>query len=155
MDAETLSHDSLRPTTDDAVAERLGIELWRFQHALRATLDSALDGSDLSVSEYCVLELVRSQPGITASSLADQVFITRQALGRTIARLHDARLLLAAPSGRGAARPLRTTPEGDSRLEDVQELILRAHGRLFSPLSQTERSQLIDMISRCSHAHAS
>jgi DNA-binding MarR family transcriptional regulator len=136
------------------VTERLGIELWRFQHALRATLDSALLGSGLSFSEYCVLELVRTQSGITASSLAEQVFITRQALGRTIARLHDADLLSASP-GAGHSRPLRSTPRGDALLADVQTVILDAHGHLFAPLTTEERLSLIEMISRCSQANTS
>lgn len=140
---------------EDEVTERLGIELWRFQHALRSTLDSALEGSGLSVSEYCVLELVRSQPGITASTLADQLFITRQALGRTIARLHSQELLLPSQSGPGPSRPLRATSRGESLLEKVHVKILDAHARLFAPLAPTERSQLIDMINRCSEAHPS
>lgn len=142
-------------STDDEVTERLGIELWRFQHALRATLDSALDGSRLSVSEYCVLALVQSEPDITSSDLADQIFITRQALGRTIARLRDAELLLAAPADSGPSRPLQTTPLGDACLDQISPAILEAHRRLFEPLTAEDRADLIGMISRCSDAQRS
>ncbi|MFD5028800.1 MarR family winged helix-turn-helix transcriptional regulator [Streptomyces sp. NPDC058373] len=133
----------------DSVTERLGVELWRFQHALRATLDSALQGSGLSFSEYCVMELVRAHPGITAASLAERIFITRQALGRTVARLNTAGLLAASP-GPGPSRPLRVTPRGDALLADVQTAVLAAHDRLFAPLEAQERLALIDMVGRCS-----
>lgn len=134
-----------------SVTEQLGIELWRFQHTLRLGLDSALAGSALSFSEYCVLELVRSQPGVTAASLAQQIFITRQALGRTITRLADSGLL-ASLSGPGPSRPLRTTPVGDALLQRMQQHVLDAHDRLFAPLTMSEREALIEMVKRCSDA---
>jgi DNA-binding MarR family transcriptional regulator len=145
--------DGVRHTHPQMSAGRdFGTAHWRFQHAFRSLLDDALSGSPVTRAEYGALAICHSQNGTTGSELARELLITRQAAGRTIARLVDAGLACAEPAERGPARKANLTPHGEAVLQEADRLVTAALAKLLAPLAVSERELLIEMMSRCADA---
>lgn len=111
---------------DDAAAAR--VQGWRTLAALHARIEDASEralrrGHDLSVSEYCVLEVLSRQDGwhMRMTQLSNAVVLSQSATTRLVNRLED-RGLLARTLCKDDRRGIYTevTPAGHNLLAQAR-----------------------------------
>ncbi|RZI58036.1 MAG: MarR family transcriptional regulator [Zymomonas sp.] len=92
-------------------------------------------GHDVSPSQYAALTIVAADPGIDQTTLMERSALDRSSVTSCVERLEGRGLLLREvdPQDRRVRR-LRTTPEGQRLLEDVEGAVDRAQRRVVEPL---------------------
>lgn len=119
--------------------------------ALRSAMDAGLRPLGMSTTRYACLELLAQRPGLSNSDLARGAFVTRQSMNVLLQSLERDGLVVRPKSASGGrAIPAELTNAGQRQLAAASSAVRRVEDRMSSGLSAAERSQLKDMLSRCS-----
>lgn len=122
----------------------------RVQLAFRRRSDAALQAVGVSMSQYAVLRALADHPDASAAELARLCFVTRQSLADVLTGLRSSNLVESADApARGRAQALRLTPAGGDRLAAADSAVMAVDAAMTAGLSPGERTQLVDMLTRC------
>ncbi|MDG6103359.1 MarR family transcriptional regulator [Dactylosporangium aurantiacum] len=119
----------------------------RLQHRHHRALTAALSDLGVSLVQWDTLRHLSRHPGASLHDLAVLTFQTDQSFGSLAARMADRGLIERVP-GPGRAVRHRLTPRGLELKEAGDVLVDRVIARSFTPLSQDERDQLGDLLTR-------
>ena len=128
------------------VAKRLGYALKRAQHALRMSMDRALQPAGLTTPQYSVMCALEAEPGMSNARLARAAFVTAQTMQAVLAILEregivrrevdpdNARVLRAELTARGR----RVLGQAHSAVVVVEARMVAAIGDgAVEPLAET------------------
>jgi DNA-binding MarR family transcriptional regulator len=128
----------------------LGYLLKEASSALRTAMEAELRPLGMSVTHYSCLELLAQRAGLSNSDLARGTFVTRQSMNVLLQTLERDGLVSrpsAAVSGR--VLPTELTDAGRAQLKVASAAVRGVEDRMKSDLSEVERAQLSDLLSRC------
>ena len=132
-----------------SVYSRIGYELKRAQHRLRATMDDGLRPLGLSTPQYAILSHLREHPGASGARLARDSFVTAQAMNDLLVGLERAGLIRRTPSPRhGRVLETHLTAAGERRVEKADAVVNAVERRLVSGLTPAERQTLSSLLRR-------
>jgi DNA-binding MarR family transcriptional regulator len=132
---------------------QVGYLLKQAQSLLHLRMEEALRPLHLTVSQYSCLHHLRSEPGISAATLARATFVTRQSMNSMLQQLID-RDLVARPSRAesGRALPTTLTDAGADALDSAQKLVAGVEQRMLATLSPTQTAALASGLAACVNA---
>jgi len=128
----------------------VGYVLKRATVALRAAMDAALRGHDLTVSQYSCLEQLAHQPGLTNTELARGTFVSRQAMHQLLATLKSTDLVHGDGGGRHERFTL--TDDGARCLVGASEAVAAVQEQMLTPFDPEQRRRLYADLAACADA---
>lgn len=134
----------------DSIYSRIGYELKRAQHGLRAAMDEGLRPLGLSTPQYAVLANLREDPGASGARLARRSFVSAQTMNELLLGLEREGLVRRVPSRRhGRVIETHLTPAGARSVARADAVVGTVERRLVKPLSGSEREALSNLLRRC------
>jgi DNA-binding MarR family transcriptional regulator len=138
---------------DEGLRSRVGYVVRRFNQAIRGQVENGLRPLGLTTSQYAVLSLLERQGVANNTRIAQALSVTPQTMTRILAGLEDAGLIVRDTSGDHArVRLARLTAEGAELVARAHPVVDAAEDRLFAPLSQAQRMELLDNMWKCAEA---
>lgn len=135
------------------MGERLGLDIKRAEQVLMAAKSAALRPSNLTVAQYAALIALAEQPGMSGAALARACLVTPQAVTAVVKNLEDRGLVSRAPHPLHAhVVELRVTEAGAALIAEADRAAVRIERRMADALTEDERQQLRDLLSRCVEA---
>jgi len=135
------------------VESRVGYQMKRAQHALRAEMDKALREVGMTTAQYAALSALEVAPGLSGAELARRSFVTPQTMNAILVNLEAVGLVVRRPHPEhGRVLQAYLTGMGE-------EVVARAHGlveaverRMLDKLSQDDRRRLLEALRGCADA---
>lgn len=138
---------------DDGFRSRVGYVVRRFNQAIRSQVENGLRPLGLTASQYAVLSMLERHGGANNTRIAQVLSVTPQTMTRILAGLEEAGLIVRDVSGHHArVRLARLTAEGEELVARAHPVVDAAEDRLFAPLSQAQRAELLDNMWKCTEA---
>jgi len=132
------------------VDEHIGYVLKQLQQALRAAMDEALRGRDLTTPQYAVLTWLAASGALSGAELARRSFVTPQTMNGIIVNLEATGLVVRHTDLSDArVRQADLTPAGRARLDDCQQAIDAIEEQMVIGLRIEERQWFLDALRRC------
>lgn len=136
----------------DTVLTSLDALTFRFEDVprlLRRTIDTALEGYDLSRTQWRLLAYVLREEGMTQTELARRLELERAGVGQAIDAL-ERKQLLERTKAPGDRRVWRIIPTDLARLliPELRETINEVYAQMFRGLSAEEIEKLHDLLDR-------
>ncbi len=127
--------------------QRPGFLLRRTHQISAAVFESACAEVGLTPAQYGVLTVLAAEPGLDQTRLARALAFDKVTVMRVLKGLEERRLVLRERSSVSRRQmTVSLTPQGQEVLQAAREPAERAYQRLLSPLSQSQRSQLIELL---------
>ena len=128
----------------------------RFHQICLGVTAEILEGEDITPMQWSVLAAVLEEPGSAQTHIAKQLGIDAVTLGQAIDALEQKRLVKreADPADRRGRQLFISRRGSDLRLR-LRPSMLAAQDRLLSPLTESERVNLLDMLARVVVANGS
>jgi MarR family transcriptional regulator, lower aerobic nicotinate degradation pathway regulator len=110
---------------------------------------------DLTAVQYASLVAIFLHPLIDATRISQFISLDRSTLGNVLERIEAKGWVIrtASPSDK-RIKLLSLTEKGTQLLFDVQAAVQRVQERLLEPLTPTDRSSLLRLLTRITHEHA-
>ena len=126
-----------------------GYHLRLAQIAVFRDFDAALSEFDVTPGRFGLLVLIRANPGLSQSRLAEAIGLDRSSLVPTLNKLESERLVerRAAPADR-RANGIWLTTQGSALLARMQRRVRAHETRLLRGFSAREKSQFIKLLER-------
>lgn len=132
---------------------RVGYELKRVQHDLRLGMEGALKELDVTPPQYAALSVLAEEPGLSNATLARRSFVTPQTMNKIMVRLEAAELVeRRAHLEHGRVLQAYLTKEGERLRRECARHVDAIEEQMVSGLSEDERSNLLELLRRCSGA---
>ena len=126
----------------------------RLQQIAVALFLQETDGFGITAVQYGALLTVSRQPGLDQRTLAGLMGLDTSTTAGVVDRL-EARGLLrrsASPTDR-RVRLLGISAEGSTLLSEMEPAVKAAQARMLAPLTDAEKPQFLDMLTRLVRAH--
>lgn len=128
----------------------LGYLLKETASALRTSMEAVLRPLGMTITHYSCLELLSQRPGLSNSELARGAFVTRQSMNVLLQSLErDGLVQRAQQPTAGRALPAELTELGHRQLSAASAAVRGVEDKMKSGLSESERSTLRDLLTRC------
>jgi DNA-binding MarR family transcriptional regulator len=110
---------------------------------------------DLTAVQYAALVAVFLHPQIDATRISQFISLDRSTLGNVLERIEAKGWVIrtASPADK-RIKLLNLTRTGKKLLSDVQRPVQRVQQRLLEPLHPSDRSSLLELLTRITHVHA-
>jgi DNA-binding MarR family transcriptional regulator len=132
---------------------RIGYQLKRVQHDLRMGMEGRLRELEVTPPQYAALSVLAEEPGLSNATLARRSFVTPQTMNQILFRLEAAGLVeRRAHPEHGRVLQAFLTEEGEKLRQECAGRVDAVEERMVSGLSQDERSNLLELLRRCSAA---
>lgn len=119
----------------------------RTDRLIRTQLETALEGTGLSLTEFTALSVLATRPGLSNARLARRSLVTPQAMHKVIRSLETAGLVARAPLPEGGRQLATTITSAGSRLvAEVLPRIAAAEDRTLQALDAAERRELVRLL---------
>ena len=137
----------------ELLANRVGYELKRVQHALRLEMDAVLKELGATTPQYAALSWLAEEPGISNAGLARRSFVTPQTMNQILTRLETAGFVeRRTHPEHGRVLQAYLTEEGEKLRRECAERVDVVEERMVAGLSEEERLGLLESLRRCSEA---
>lgn len=130
---------------DNPFDQVLGYQVRRASGAIMASLNRELEPLNLSVSEVTLLTLISTNPGCTQSDIGRALGIQRTNIVPIIKGLMLAGSLKREPST-GRALSLFLTPQGKTRVGEIQQAITRHEQRITQHIPEDQQQQVMAVL---------
>ncbi|MDT0319918.1 MULTISPECIES: MarR family transcriptional regulator [unclassified Streptomyces] len=139
--------------TDLPVDERIGHHVKRAEQHLIAAKHSAVQEFGLTVSQYTVLLVLSTEPGLTGAGLARRCLVTPQTMSAVLNTMERVGLVerLPHPTHQHVLET-RLTPLGKGRLRKADRAAVAVEQRLSKLFTPEERESFLEYLGRCSAA---
>jgi DNA-binding MarR family transcriptional regulator len=127
--------------------QELGRAVKQAQYQQHRALDSALSAVGTTLAQWDALRAINRSPGASARELAAATFQTEQAFGALAGRLTAQGLVERRP-GHGRRIEHHLTPAGEQVLAAGHKVADKVLAACFSPLPDTDRATLLDLLQR-------
>jgi len=124
------------------LADRVGYELKKAQHALRLGIDEELRELGVTTPQYAAMSVLAEEPGLSNAQLARRSFVTPQTMNQILARL--------GASGMVERRAHAEHGRVFQRL--CHRRVFAVEEQMVSALSDAERLRLIRALRGCAEA---
>jgi DNA-binding MarR family transcriptional regulator len=126
---------------------RIGYELKRAQHGLRAAMDAALRPLGLTTPQYAILANLREIPGASGARLARRSFVTPQTMNELLGSLERNGWIKRTPN-RNHGRVIDTylTPEGRALLTRAERGVGEVERRLTARIDTATQQRLLETL---------
>ena len=154
MDKNVSSESSGSAKKDDGVdydilPSLLGYHLRRAQIAVFNDFVKTVAAMQITPGQFGVIVLIGSNPGLTQSALARAVGIERSTMVAVIDALESRGLVARRPSPSDRRSNSLVLSDAGKELVDRLKPIVQTHdSRVVGALSEAEKEQLIDLLSR-------
>ena len=119
-----------------------------FQHFNRSA-----GTAKISPPQFGALILIEANPGISQSAIASALRFDRSTLVQIIDRLEDRNFVVREVSAHDRrSHALKLTPEGETALADLKNVISVHEDHMTRVLSPDEKQQLLDLLARIHRA---
>lgn len=125
--------------------EALGQAIKRAQYRNHRTMDAALQEIGVSLVQWDAMRAIERMPSASGHELAVATFQSDQAFGTLANRLVE-RGLIERSAGRGRRIEHTLTGAGRDALAAGRELSVDVLDDLFAPLSETQRAELLGLL---------
>lgn len=127
--------------------QRPGFLLRRTHQISAAVFETACAEVGLTPAQYGVLTVLAAEPGLDQTRLARALAFDKVTVMRVLKGLEERQLVARERSAVSRRQmTVRLTAQGVAVLEAAREPAERAYQRLLSPLSPTQRRQLIELL---------
>ncbi len=107
--------------------------------AVRAALEKALAGIDVTVPQFSVLTMIAAYPGVSGAELARLTFLTPQTINVITRNLvRSGAIAKSADATHGRILQLEATAKGQALLKRCRVLVQKVEDRIAAPLSKTD-----------------
>jgi DNA-binding MarR family transcriptional regulator len=132
---------------------RVGYDLKRAQHALRAATDAVAREHGLTTSQYSTLDAIGRNPGLHGAALARACFVTPQTMDDLLKRLEETGLVSRAndPS-HGRRLSYSLTASGRRALDAMTDAMEAVQVRMVSGLTPEGVEELARYLRSCAEA---
>jgi len=143
---------SRAPLDQGGLDQLIGYHLRLAQISVFRDFAEATRAYDMSPGWVGLLVLIRQNPGLTQSALAQAIGIDRSTLVNSLDRLEGRQLVRrqASPTDR-RANVLQLTAGGEQLLADIMPLIAAHEARLKQCLGEAEAPQFLRLLERLQH----
>jgi DNA-binding MarR family transcriptional regulator len=119
----------------------------RADRIISAHLESALEGTNLSLAEFTALSVLNSRPGLSNARLARRSLVSPQAMHKVMRSLEGAGYVArtADPQG-GRVLHAKVTPVGRRALKRILPRITEVEDRALSALTAKDRTELVRLL---------
>jgi len=124
----------------------------KVSHQLGITIDRALSGQGITLTQFSALAHIARSPGLSSAELARSLLTTPQATTTLVRRLIDAGLAQRPEVAPGLAAAIRLTPRGLRKLHRAGGVATRAENEALSALPGAETQRLATILGRLSVA---
>ena len=132
---------------------RVGYELKRAQHALRAATDAVARQQGLTTPQYSALDALGRSPGLHGAALARACFVTPQTMDQLLKRLEVSGLISrASDPAHGRRLPYSLTESGRRVLDVMTEAMDAVQIRMVSGLSAEDVETLSSHLRSCAES---
>jgi DNA-binding MarR family transcriptional regulator len=119
----------------------------RADRIVSAHLETALDGTGLSLAEFTALSVLASRPGLSNARLARRSLVSPQAMHKVMRSLEDAGHVTRSPDPDGGrVLQAKVTTSGLRSLNRIRPRIAAAEDRAFAALSAKDRAELVRLL---------
>jgi DNA-binding MarR family transcriptional regulator len=135
------------------LADRVGYELKKAQHALRLGIDEELRELGVTTPQYAAMSVLAEEPGLSNAQLARRSFVTPQTMNQILARLGASGMVeRRAHAEHGRVFQSYLTEEGQRLLRVCHRRVFAVEEQMVSALSDAERLRLIRALRGCAEA---
>jgi len=128
---------------ETVLESHLGYWLRYVSNSVSGAFARKLEARGVSVAEWVAMQLIRSQPAATITSIADETGMTRGAISKLAARLEEKGLIRRQRSvNDGRIQPLALTPKGSRLLPVLTALAAQNDSEFFAHLTSADRENL-------------
>lgn len=133
-----------------SVAKRLGYVLKRAQHALRLSMDRALQPAGLTTPQYSVMCALEAEPGMSNARLARAAFVTAQTMQAVLANLEREEIVerKADPDNARVLRA-RLTAKGRQALGRAHHAVAVVENLMVASVGDVAVEPLVKTLLRC------
>lgn len=104
---------------------------------------------DLTPVQFASLIVIRDNPGIEATKVADMVYFDRSTIGNVLERLERKELIVRKPGVHDRrTKALFLTPQGKVIIRKISARAPVITERILEPLAENERKAFLDMLRR-------
>mgnify|MGYP001253799682 CR=1 FL=1 len=135
--------------TDMPPLTRIASLLYEAVHHTRKTVDEAVRGHGVTVSQWAVLERLARGPGLAGAELARELLLTPQAAHQTLTTLVRKGLIERRPDPNHARIYRAVLTDEGRRLAELCRADSRAiHRQVLAAFDEDERATLIALLQR-------
>ena len=134
---------------DRPLYERAGFLLWRARHIADSIFASECGKFGITPPQYLVLAVVREIPGTDQAGVSRIAGLDRFTTALVLSNLIKRGLIIRQRSLRDHRRySLRLSPRGHASLKRIQPAGVRAHTRLLSAFTRSEKRAFIGLLQK-------
>jgi DNA-binding MarR family transcriptional regulator len=126
--------------------DHLSYVIAKVSHQLGITIDRALSGHGITLTQFSALAHIARSPGLSSAELARALLITPQATATLVRRLIGAGLVQRPDLAPGLAGSIRLTARGRRVLDRGAKIAGRAEEEALGVLSSAERELLMSCL---------
>lgn len=117
--------------------------------AAKVELDEAVARHGITSVQYTALAVLARHPGITATQLAQNSFVTIQSMAQLVATLEARGLIVRVPDPQSRRQNLISiTPEGKRIIDALRGPVIELERRMLEGLSAAEIAEFADTLTR-------
>lgn len=99
--------------------------------------------------QFSAMIVIREQPGIDATRVAELIYFDRATIGSVLDRLEKRGLVLRKAGERDRrTKNLFLTPQGKALVKKIEDMSPRISARVVAPLSPADRARLMTMLNQ-------
>jgi MarR family transcriptional regulator, 2-MHQ and catechol-resistance regulon repressor len=137
----------------DASGTHLWLVLGKAYRALRQHAERSLEGIDMCLSDFSILELLLNRGPQPVITLGQRINLTSGSVTTAVDRLEERGLVLRnANPGDRRSRLVSLTPDGTRCIADIFDHHRSAMDRAAEGLTKSERKTLIDLVKKLGRA---
>ena len=119
--------------------------------ATKAELEDRLRPQGITIAQWCCMYVLYDHPGLSAAELGRRVFVSRQAIRKTVKQLRERGWVMQEQNGTRLG-VVHLTAAGRGVLEDSLPAMHNIEQSMLDVLTPAERDQFTEMLLRCGRA---
>jgi len=131
------------------IYDQPGHMIRRAYQMVMAVFAEEAKGSGITPVQFSAMIVIREQPGVDATRVAELIYFDRATIGSVLDRLEKKGLVLRQ-TGKQDRRTKRlyVTPRGQALLRKIERMSPRISARIIAPLAPADRARLMTMLNQ-------
>lgn len=134
---------------------RLGYLLRQAHQAMRTAIEQEMREIGITAPQFSLLSVVRHEPGLTGTELAEDSMLTQQTTSEIVRGLERSGFIERRPDPSDRrARRIHLTPAGRAVLNEADARVARLEAESVAHLGETERREVASWLVECARLFA-